>query len=509
MQSDTPLNPGTSWVGRVLLVVPTRPGYLARTKSFQGRFAACADLGILHDRTVVGQHLEPIQPKGLQALFDGCVLMLIRPSNRSYLQDDATVIEEVHARMNFPWLLDNKPKQKTLALVDGHLNLVSYLPLYISATALGIRLVVLDRPEHWISDPTLRHLYHDFIPIDMTVDDDFHVRIATAVKAYGNVDGICAIASACLAPVARAAVILGLPTESPDAVACASNKYQMRLVAGGADPTAIVTDVLDLKKQIMEKPFVPQYPLIVKPNMGAGSCHVRKVDTEAELLDGVSRTGGGSGKKVLIEAYIEGPELDVNFVLLDGEIIFFEISDDFPSPGDNGIIDGDFWENTNVLPSKLPATEYAVVRQELHRLLLQIGLRTGVFHLEARVQGSSMTFSEKDGLVDLRLRSNTTKNHAPRCVLIEINPRPPGIQNIPATAGTYGVNLYDLHLLSSLGDYKRFRALARPYEPDAVMPNHARAWSQIVFFKVVKGGICSSSDACREILQRLHEDEQQ
>ena len=301
--------------------------------------------------------------------------------------------------------------------------------------------------------------------------------------------------------------MLGLPTESPAAVACASNKYQARLVAGGAPPTALVADVLDLKSRMAEKAFIPKYPLIVKPNMGAGSVYVYKVDTEAELLQAVKRTGEGSGKKVLIEAYIDGPELDVNIILLDGEVIFFEISDDFPSPGDHGIPDGDFWENSNVLPSNLPAEESALVLQELHQLLLRIGLKTGVFHLEARVQGSSMAFSEKDGLIDLRPTSKTTKPEEARCVLIEVNPRPPGANTVQATAGTYGVNMYDLHLLSSLGDHERFRALARPFDSVAAIGNHARAWCQIIFLRADKGGICAVDDVCGEVLQRLSGDD--
>lgn len=507
MQSYSPLPPGASWFGRVLVVLPTHSGYLARTKCFQERFTGCADLGILNDRTVFGQRLDPIHSQQLQALLDGSVLMLVLPGEHSHLNDNATVVEEVHARINFQWLLDHKPKQKTLAVVDGHLNLESYLPFYNSATTLGIKFVVLDRPGHWISDPSMQHLYEDFIPIDMTADDGFHVRIATAVKAYGHVDGLCAIASYCLVPVARAATMLGLPTESPDAVACAVNKYETRLVDGGVDPTALVTDVSDLKNQMAEEAFIPKYPLIVKPSVGTASAHVYKADTEAELLEGVRRTSVDSGKKVLIEAYIDGPELDVNFVLLDGKIIFFEIADDFPSPGDNGTIDSDFWENTNVLPSKLPADEYALVRQKLLRLLQQIGLRTGVFHLEARVQDSSMAYSEEDGLIDLRWTSKSTSNQAPRCFLIEVNPRPPGMPCILATAATYGVNMYALHLLASLGDRERLRALGRPFEPDTAFPNHGRAWSQLVWLRADKGGICASDDVCGEFLQRLSSDD--
>ncbi|KAL8852333.1 MAG: hypothetical protein Q9221_002829 [Calogaya cf. arnoldii] len=498
-----PMAPGASWSGRALLVLPARSGYLARTKCFQQRFTGCTDFGVLCDRTVVGQHLRPFRSQEFHAVLNGSVLMFVRPDSHNHLSSEATLIEEVHARINFQWLLINKPEQRTLALVDGHLNMESYLPLYRSAIALGVKVVVFDRPGHWISDPSMKHLYQDFIPIDMAVDDDFPLRIATAVKAYGKVDGICSIASACLTPVAKAATILGLPTESPDAVACASNKYQARRIAGGAAPTTVVTDVLDLNHQMALQTFVPQYPLIVKPTMGAGSNHVYKVDTEAELLKKVGQTSERSGKSVLVEAYVDGPELDVNFALLNGEIIFFEIADDFPSPGDQGIIDGDFCETANVLPSALPAEEYVMVRQELHSLMLRIGLKTGVYHLEARVQNSSMVFNEKDGLVDLRPKTKITMDRAPRCVLIEINPRPPGFDTLLATVGAYGVNMYDLHILSALGEYEWFRALAKPFEPNTAIQNHARAWRQITFFGAEKGGICSSDDVCGEVLQRL------
>lgn len=88
--------------------------------------------------------------------------------NDPYLSDDSSLFEQFHARINFQWLLNHKAKPKPLALVDSYLKLVSYLPPYISATERGIRLVVLDPPTHWISDPSMQQLYQDFIPVDMT-----------------------------------------------------------------------------------------------------------------------------------------------------------------------------------------------------------------------------------------------------------------------------------------------------------------------------------------------------
>jgi hypothetical protein len=37
---------------------------------------------------------------------------------------------------------------------------------------------------------------------------------------------------------------------------------------------------------------------------------------------------------VLIEEYCDGPEVDCNFVLWDGQILFFQVIDNFPCAGD-------------------------------------------------------------------------------------------------------------------------------------------------------------------------------
>lgn len=105
VKSLVPLAPGASWSGRALLVLPARAGYPAHTECFQQRFTGCTDLGILRDRTVAGQHLHPVHSRELHAVLDGCVLMLVRPDSHTNLSSEATLLEEVRARINFQWLL--------------------------------------------------------------------------------------------------------------------------------------------------------------------------------------------------------------------------------------------------------------------------------------------------------------------------------------------------------------------------------------------------------------------
>ncbi|KAL6355521.1 hypothetical protein LRP88_11116 [Fusarium phalaenopsidis] len=495
--------PGTSRSYRVLLAVPTTTGFFVRSNCFQERFVGCRDFGVLIDRSVFGKPASPVTEPSLEQLLDGSVLMFLRPKDQTGLCDEVTLIEEVDARINFQWLLKDQPQQKTLALVDGHLNLESYLGLYNSAKALGAKVVLLDRKDHWITDPSFRHLYDDYIAIDMTPDEEFHVRIAEAIKAYGHVDGICGIATYSLPPVAKAATLLGLPTEPPEAITMANDKHQTRLLDQDPVLSAMVDRVSNLKERIKNKSFVPEYPLIVKPTFGTGSAHVHKVDDEAALLEAVRRITEVAKRKALIETYIEGPEVDANFVLVDGEILFFEMNDDFPTAGDQGDIDSDFWETINAFPTVLPPDEFALLRDDMHRLLLAMGLKTGVFHLEAKVQNSSWQYRLKDGVYDLYPKEGAVKSAPKRCFTIEVNPRPPGMANCYGSGATYGVNFYDIHVLRMLGDIGRIRALSKPFEPHSTIPYNARIWSDLFWLRADKGGICATDTVCGETLEKL------
>ena len=56
-----------------------------------------------------------------------------------------------------------------------------------------------------------------------------------------------------------------------------------------------------------------------------------------------------------------------------------------------------------MLPSVLPPEEIDLLRDSFHASLLRSGLRSGVMHVEGRVNHSKVTDQVKDGIVDLRL----------------------------------------------------------------------------------------------------------
>lgn len=170
-------------------------------------------------------------------------------------------------------------------------------------------------------------------------------------------------------PVAEAASQLSLPTYPPSAYEIATDKFKTSVSMGHHAYCASSAE--DASRIVQEHNL--EFPLIIKPTNGFLSEGVFRVNEPTQLEAGVQGINTERhGKEFVIENYCEGPEVDANFVLCDGELLFFEASDDFPKTGDvNGQFTvKSFIELANFLPSRLPEDELAVLRDSLHHSLL-------------------------------------------------------------------------------------------------------------------------------------------
>ncbi|KAL9042600.1 MAG: hypothetical protein Q9214_003729 [Letrouitia sp. 1 TL-2023] len=176
------------------------------------------------------------------------------------------------------------------------------------------------------------------------------------------------------------------------------------------------------------------YPMVVKPSSGSHSEGVSKVNNHEELAAAVDR-----------------------------------IADDFPKDGDKceGVGSRDFKENAIVYPSVLPSSEIEEIKASIHRLLRDIGLRNGIYHVEARVNKSRMQYVNTDGILDLQYKLEFSITEKIDVVLIEVNPRLPGAAVKPAVNATYGISYDALHLLISIGNLQRAKALSEPFSKGA------------------------------------------
>ena len=110
----------------------------------------------------------------------------------------------------------------------------------------------------------------------------------------------------------------------------------------------------------------------------------------AEAAEAIAKHADLHGPRFVIEEYCDGPEVNANLVLSEGEILFSQVCDEQPKLGDGTLEEKalGFTESGVMWHSNLPSSEQNLVVQDLHQKLLRLGLHSGVFHLEARVKVS-------------------------------------------------------------------------------------------------------------------------
>ncbi|PQE29706.1 ATP-grasp superfamily protein [Rutstroemia sp. NJR-2017a WRK4] len=497
-------------------VLPIRDGYVARSDFLERRMQGFELAARVKSFLSPIQHIKAIDSNAVQSI-DNLINLLqntvgaiaLSPSTDLGIDALLSATEaELINRISFPWLSTKPFKQQRIAWVEGRPDFEFSRRMYEAAWTLGITLVIIDNPGHWMQQDEGEHAYlrEAFIPVDISVDKGFVDRIVSAVKSYAKpIDSIISVSDARVVGVAKACELLGFPTSASDAYILAADKYKTRLSEVNPGVSFMVDSVEQLKKLLVEHRDRLQYPLVAKPCMGWGSECISKVNNESELIHAVGKASArhaNSPQKrtdVMIESFIDGPEVDANLVLLDGEILFYEIADDFPSAGDypGSSWEDNFQETANLLPCGLPQEELFIIRDSIHQSLLRQGFRTGTFHCEGRVRYSSLCFCTRNGREDLYPVPQTqSATRQPQFYLHEINARPAGYLESVATHLTYGVDYYALQLLYSLGDIERYRALSQPFM------NGPQWWLVLLIIPEDRAGTMKTEDAGRELLER-------
>lgn len=493
------------------LIVPRTGGYIVRSDIIPLRMVDCSHVLCTTSFADPQQWFSGMDPTRLDTDHLRHILpaaaggIILDTSEAMYdMTSDLDALEdEIRSRLSFPWLLKERRPRQTLAFVGNYLkypgNGGTGANHYSTAQALDINIVVLDAPGCWLEDEKYADLRGAFLPLALSRDDQLPARIIAALSQYeGKIDGITTFHESLSAGVARAAQLLSLPTSPPEALVVANDKYKASVAEGRL---AYLASSVDGALEIIDRSDI-QYPLMLKPCRGGCSEGVCKVDDTSEVIAAVREIDALAdrhGAQFVIEEFCDGPEVDVNMVLYDGEVLFVEICDDFPKQGDPGVttVKGSrFLETAMVHPSKLPPPELNILSRSLHQSLLRLGFRSGVFHLEARVKNSAMSYVVRKGIMDLEYLQSKWQTASPSSWLIEINSRPPGKVASDAVEITYGIDYVGLGLLFPLNDKERIKALTHPF---AHGPQY---WCQAVCIPVEEGGIFDSDNVCDELRQR-------
>ncbi|KAJ5752419.1 hypothetical protein N7520_009336 [Penicillium odoratum] len=470
----------------VKVILPPRQGYVSRSDIIH--------LRMQHSKYVDGvislsswDRLLPVpavnsESSLLTLLASSAGAVFAKQSQLSTSEVMQLLEDDMGMRLSFDWILPTRSRRYRVALIGGRpmpdpkSGQHGSSGFFMASQSLGISIVVYDESGHWLEGEEYAHMREDFVAIDMKNLEDLPHKLAQSVANRKNkIDGIVTFTDEYVVATAQAAELLGLPTEPAQYMMRAHHKSKMREVVHEDYIQAVTLERAD---QLVDPAFAEtfqslQYPLIVKPCQGRRSKGVKKVTDDVSLHAAVRMLSEGDLVEhgILIETYVDGPEFDANFVLWEGQILFLEVTDNFPCLADasDATLADNFAETVQISNTGLPLDEIDVIRSSVPRSLAKLGFSSGVFHCEGRMIRSTMHYRNADSHNGLDLIPHDApevvcSKSKPDVFLIEVNVRPPGTGGTWATLYTYGVDLGALQFLRAINDQKRFQALSAPFE---------------------------------------------
>jgi len=356
--------------------------------------------------------------------------------------------------------------------------------IYERAAALGVKSVILDHPDSWSKNLVDEGIIAKFLPVDMgqTSEEVFKDAVHAISELgkdgiTGKVDGVVTFVELSVPLTSRLAEVLGLPGMSPAAVDAARDKHRTRAALKKAGLPTPSNYLIKQGSELKAAADAVGFPAVLKPVSGAASLGVKKVSNFQELessylevaeeLGGlvissgalVKATAGSKGVNassvvdltVLLEQYLDGPEVDVDIVMSDGDWRYAAVSDNGPTS------EPYFQEFWGLCPSLLSKQQQTELKELAINSVKVLGFTTGVFHVELKY----------------------TSNTGPQ--LIEVNARLGGGPVRECNRLVWGVDLVEEAIFCALG------IPARPYSPPT--PNTCIGYT---FVNAQKSGKLSS-----------------
>ncbi|MBR5393887.1 MAG: ATP-grasp domain-containing protein [Bacteroidaceae bacterium] len=237
---------------------------------------------------------------------------------------------------------------------------------------MGLHVAVVDYNPQAIGIPFADEYYNA-----STMDED---AVLAAAVDY-QPDGIMTLATDMpMRGVAKVSDKLHLHSINYDTAVKATDKYDMIKAFkehNVPSPWFFVVDSLDELKT-HEKNVT--FPCIIKPTDNAGSHGVAKVNSFQELVANYEYAHSCSRHgKVIVEEYLDGPEVSVEVMVVNGEVYILQITDKITTEAPH------FVEMGHTQPSRLPSETQQQIREVAEMACKSLGLDKGPAHVEMKV----------------------------------------------------------------------------------------------------------------------------
>lgn len=247
------------------------------------------------------------------------------------------------------------------------------LPAIKKAKEMGLYVAVLDFNPNAIGIP-----YADEYFNASTMDENAVLEVAKEFKP----DGIMTLATDMpMRGVAKVSDTLGLHSISYPTAVKATDKYDM---IKAFEEHGVPAPWFYLIKNVAELDNLKDrlsYPCIMKPTDNAGSHGVVKINSYEELIEKYEYSHTSSrGGNVIVEEYLDGSEVSVEVMVVDGKINILQITDKLTTEAPY------FVEMGHSQPSRLSIDIQNQIKDVAERACKAIGIDKGPAHVEMKVK---------------------------------------------------------------------------------------------------------------------------
>ena len=249
---------------------------------------------------------------------------------------------------------------------------VLQLPAILKAKEMGLNVAVVDFNPQAIGIPYADKYYNA-----STMDED---AVHAAAEDY-QPDGIMTLATDMpMRGVAKTSDKLHLHSINYETAVKATDKYDMIKAFKEHDVPSPWFFVVDTLEELKEHDSDVTFPCIIKPTDNAGSHGVAKVYSFQELLDNYEYAHSCSRHgKVIIEEFLDGPEVSVEVMVVNGVVNILQITDKITTEAPH------FVELGHTQPSQLPMDTQEAIRKVTIAACKAIGIDKGPAHVEMKV----------------------------------------------------------------------------------------------------------------------------
>jgi hypothetical protein len=194
-------------------------------------------------------------------------------------------------------------------------------------------------------------------------------------------------------PLGRVRDALGI--EGMDAVTANNfrDKDQMKRVFEAAGVPCAKHTLATSAEQARDFAAQIGFPLVVKPPAGAGARSTFRLDDDDALRIWLDSAPPSDHNPAQIEQFLVGTEGSFDAVAIDGNVVWYSVSEYRPAPLD--VVRNPWIQWTVLMPRHIGGSEYDGIAAAGPAALRALGLRTGLAHVEwFRLRDGSVAISE-------------------------------------------------------------------------------------------------------------------